>query len=139
MNEFALNAEEIEARAQTQLGRLFIAFAAIELNLSLQVGGTGTFKEKLERYFELAIARYGELDDDFCKIAAWYMAVDAIRKLRNRFAHGRWGFEAHVQEVIHVAGYPPDVQHVRRLSLLELEAIAADAEALHRGLYDVIR
>ncbi len=139
MNEFALNGDEFEARAQTLVGRFFIAFSAIELNLSLQVGGAGKFNEKLERYFESAMNLYGKSDNDFCSIAAWYMAADAMRDLRNRFAHGRWGFATHSQMVTHVAGYPPDVQHERHFSLFDLEAIVADAESLHRGLYDVIR
>lgn len=60
----------------------------MELNLSLRVGGDGTFFEKLDRLLELSVAAT-DSDDTFCKIQTWYMAADFIRELRNRLAHGR--------------------------------------------------
>jgi hypothetical protein len=75
----------------------------------------------------------GELesgDDAYCDILAWYMAADSMRELRNRFAHGRWGFLVYSQQVAHVSGYPPNVQKERRFSLSELAVIVRDAESL---------
>lgn len=123
-----LDSGEIEARLHSILGGFFVAFARVELNLSLRVGGHGYFAEKLARLLSSA----GELDDEdtFCKTLAWYMAADAMRDMRNLLAHGRWGFLVHLQQVAHVSGYPPGPQLERRFSLPELDAIVRDAHML---------
>lgn len=134
-----LNYEEIQDFTYRSLGRFFIAFASVEFNLSLQVGGAGPFHDKLERFYKLAVARYADGDIPLGKISAWYDAADSMRKTRNRFAHGRWGFHVHAQSVVHVAGYPPDPQDERRFSLAELDSIVKDAELLGDGLSDIVR
>lgn len=129
-----LNHQEIQDFAHRSLGRFFIAFANVELNLSLQVGGAGKFQDKLERFYEMAIAEYPDSEKHFCEISAWYMAADSMRTMRNRFAHGRWGFHTHAQSIVHVAGYPPAPQDERRFSLPELDSIVKDAELLGEEL-----
>lgn len=132
-----LTKQEIQDFTHRSLGRFFIAFASLELNLSLQVGGAGRFQEKLERFYEMAIAQYPD-SDLFCEISAWYMAADSMRTLRNRFAHGRWGFLTQAQSIVHVAGYPPDYQDERRFSLAELDSIVKDAELLGKELFRLV-
>jgi hypothetical protein len=105
-----LNNREIQDFTHRSLGRFFIAFASVELNLSLQAGGAGRFKDKLERFYKMAIAQHPDSDIHFCEISAWYMAADSMRTMRNRFAHGRWGFLTKAQSVVHFAGYPPEPQ-----------------------------
>lgn len=134
-SNFQLNKQEIQDFTHRALGRFLIAFASLELNLSLQVGGAGTFQDKLERFYEMAIAQYPDSDLFFCEISAWYMAADSMRTLRNRFAHGRWGFLTQAQSIVHVAGYPPDSQDERRYSLAELDSIVKDAELLGEELF----
>jgi hypothetical protein len=134
-----LTNQEIQDFTHGFLGRFLIAFASVELNLSLHVGGAGKFQEKLERFYEIAIAQYGESDVHFCEISAWYMAADSMRTLRNQFAHGRWGFIPHAQSVVHVSGYPPDPQDERRFSLAELDSIVKDAELLGKELFKMLR
>lgn len=131
-----LKSSEIEARLHSILGRFFVVFARVELNLSLRVGGDGSFADKLARL----LSESGELDDEntFCKTLAWYMAADSVREMRNLLAHGRWGFLMHSQQVAHVSGYPPDPQKERRFSLPELEAIVRDADLLHLELARLI-
>ena len=113
------------------LGRFFIAFASIELNLSLRVGGAGTFQDKLARFLKAADAQQDEIDGQYCELIAWYMAADSIREVRNRFAHGRWGFLVHQQKIAHVLDYPPDPQDERRYSMAQLDSIVLDAELLN--------
>lgn len=127
-----LDSGEIEARLHSILGGFFVAFARVELNLSLRVGGDGSFADKLARLLSSA----GELDDEntFCKTLAWYMAADAMREMRNLLAHGRWGFLVHSQQVARVSGYPPRPQLERCFSLPELDAIVWDADLLHLEL-----
>lgn len=129
-----LSNQEIRDFTQRSLGRFFIAFANVELNLSLQVGGAGSFGDKLERFYEMAICQCPDSDIHFYEISAWYMAADSMRTMRNRFAHGRWGFLTQTQSVVHVAGYPPDPQNERRFSLPELDSIVEDAELLGKEL-----
>lgn len=128
-----LKYDELEAQFHQVLGRFFTAFAGVELNLSLRVGGAGSFADKLERFLESAGALMNN-HDEYCEAASWYMAADSIREVRNRFAHGRWGILAAVQLIAHVSGYPPEIQPERRFSLSELEAIVKDAELLNKDL-----
>lgn len=123
---------ELEEKLYPILGRFFVGFARMELNLSLRVGGAGTFNTKLERLLQSASEVNSE--ETFCKILAWYMAADAMREMRNRLAHGRWGYLAHLQQVAHVAGYPPDPQDERSFSFDELDVIVRDVESLSNEL-----
>lgn len=128
-----LDHNELEARLHTILGHFFVSFARMELNLSLRVGGDGTFFEKLERLLH-SPTEATDSDDMFCKILAWYMAADSMRELRNLLAHGRWGFLVHLQQVVHVSGYPPGRQEERRFSFDELDTIVRDVESLGNEL-----
>lgn len=134
-----LNYDELEAQFHQVLGRFFTTFAGVELNLSLRVGGVGSFADKLERFLESAGALMNNHDDEYCEAVSWYMAADSIREVRNRFAHGRWGILAAVQLIAHVSGYPPEIQPERRFSLPELEAIVKDAELLNKELVKIHR
>jgi hypothetical protein len=129
-----LNYDQLEAQFHQVLGRFFVTVASIELNLSLRVGGTGSYSEKLERFLDFAGAHMNNHDDEYCEALSWYMAADAIREVRNLFAHGRWGILPAVQLIAHVSGYPPETQSERRFSLPELEAIVKEAELLNMEL-----
>lgn len=133
-----LNRDELEAQLHSLLGRFFVAFASVELNLSLRVGGEGTFRDKLERLLSSLLEFTGN-EDAFCQILAWYMAADSMRETRNRLAHGRWGYLVHLQRVVHVAGYPPGPQDERRFSLGELHGIVRDVESLNNELHGLAR
>lgn len=63
--EGSLDSKQIEEFTQKFLGRFLIAFARMELNLTLQVGAAGNFQEKLERYYNMAMAAYGDRDEHF--------------------------------------------------------------------------
>lgn len=126
-----LDYHEMQDLLHRSLGRLFVAFASIELNLSLRVGGAGKFQDKLERFVEAANVHEDENDGQYCELIAWYMAADSIREIRNRFAHGRWGFLVHEQKVTHVLGYPPGAQDERCYSMAQLDSIVLDAELLN--------
>ena len=131
-----LNHEEIQDVTRRFLGRFFIAFASVELNLSLQVGGAGTFEQKLERFYKIFTPADSDLRHD--QISAWYTAAHSMRLMRNRFAHGRWAFLTHTQTVVHVAGYPPDPQDELLLSFGELDSIVKDVEWLGEELVRII-
>jgi hypothetical protein len=50
-----LSHQEIQDHTYRSLGRFFIAFASVELNLTLRVGGRGSFRNKLDRFLETAM------------------------------------------------------------------------------------
>lgn len=80
-----LSQQELQDHTYRSLGRFFIAFARVELNLALLVGGAASFQDKLERFLETAIVQDGN-NDQFYEISAWYMLADWMRETRN---HGR--------------------------------------------------
>ena len=132
-----LNYDQLEGQFHQILGRFFVTFAHIELNLSLRVGGAGSFADKLGRFLDLAGTQMSNHDDEFFEIASWYMAADSIREVRNLFAHGRWGILPAAQLIAHVSGYPPETQLERHFSLTELEAFTEDAELLNKELVNI--
>lgn len=133
-----LSYDQLEEQLHRLLGRFFVTFAGVELNLSLRVGGVGTFGQKLERFIDVFGGQLSHHDEEFCKISAWYMAADSIRETRNLLAHGRWGILPNVQLVVHVSGYPPEKQAERRISLRDLEALVRDAELLNNELMKIV-
>lgn len=129
--------DQLEIRFHQLLGRFFVTFAGIELNLSLRVGGAGSFADKLERFLDIVVPQMNNHDDEFCASVAWYLAADSIREVRNLFAHGRWGVLPAAQLIAHVSGYPPETQPERRFSLAELDALVKDAELLNKELVTI--
>lgn len=132
--DVSLRSEQIEEHLHLVIGSFFVTFARVELNLSFRVGAAGSFNQKLDRFIDDVGAKFSDNDEEFCKIAAWYMAADLMRETRNLFAHGRWGILQHAQLVAHVAGYPPEAQVERRFSLSELGTFVKDAELLDTEL-----
>lgn len=128
------NYEQMDEQLHLLLGRFFVTFAGVELNLSLRVGGAGSFSQKLDRFVDDFGARFSDNDEEFAKIAVWYMSADSIRETRNLFAHGRWGILQNAQLVAHVTGYPPGAQVEQRFSLLQLNNLVKDAELLNKEL-----
>ena len=130
--------EQMEEQLHLLLGRFFVTFARVELNLSLRVGGSGSFSEKLERYIDDVGSRFSDNNEEFYKIATWYMAADSVREIRNLFAHGRWGIALNTQQIAHVAGYAPDIQVERRFSLSELNSLVKEAELVDKELTKIL-
>lgn len=132
--DVSLQYEQMEEQLHLLLGRFFVTFARVELNLSLRVGGYGLFSQKLDRFIDDFGARFSDNDEEFHKIATWYMAADSLRETRNLFAHGRWGILQNAQLISHVAGYPPDAQVERRFPLYELNSLVKEAELVDTEL-----
>jgi len=132
--DVSLSSEQMDEQLHLLLGRFFVTFAGVELNLSLRVGGDGSFSQKLNRFIDDLGTRFSENDEEFAKIATWYMAADSIRETRNLFAHGRWEILQDAQLVAHVTGYPPNAQVERRFPLSEFNNLVKDAELLNKEL-----
>jgi hypothetical protein len=133
LSNVPLDREKMEARLHSILGRFLIAFARIELNLTLRVGNDKSFCAKLER-LRSSVLEVGDNDEAVREILAWVKAADSLREIRNLVAHGRWGYLVHLQQVALVSGYPPAPQPERHFSLDELAAIVSGAESLGNAL-----
>jgi hypothetical protein len=133
---------EIEATAALHLGRLLFVFGRMELNLGQALVGAQpaeasgreivrverlSFDAKL-REFE-ALARHAEDAPVLARWQRWFAAAHGLRKLRNDFAHGRWGFQNMQQQIIHVSNLPgsPNQDEVR-YTLAGFAARVAEAE-----------
>ncbi len=128
-----LDYDELEAQSHRLLGHFFAVFANVELTLSLRVGDEGNFHQKLGRFLGSSIESIGS-EESYCEILAWYMGADSMREMRNRLAHGRWGYLVHLQRVVHVSGYPPSPQDERCFSLGDLHALVQDAHSINNDL-----
>lgn len=140
----ALTAEQLKREAYCFVGAIFDLFAKLEMNLALFVARASScthfdqaiawqeevyFNEKLQVLLDAIGAHYKHDIDGYSRWAEWYMAADALRELRNRLAHCRWGYILHEQRVASVAGLPGSPnQNEIRYSLEELAAEVAEAE-----------
>ena len=128
-----LDLGEMEARLHSIVGRFFVAFARIDLNLTLRVGNDKSFSAKLARLRSLVL-EVGDNEETVREILAWVKDADSLREIRNLVAHGRWGYLVRFQQVALVSGYPSAPQAERHFSLDELAAIVSDAESLGNAL-----
>jgi hypothetical protein len=135
---------EIEATAALHLGRLLFVFGRMELNLGLALVGAQPaeafereivrvedlrFDAKLREFEALALARHADDAPVLARWQRWFAAAHGLRKLRNDFAHGRWGFQNMQQQIIHVSNLPgsPNQDEVR-YTLAGFAARVAEAE-----------
>jgi hypothetical protein len=135
---------ELEATAAQHLGRLLFVFGRLELNLALALVRIRPadqfereiarveklpFEAKLSEFEALALRRHADDAPALARWQKWFTAAHALRKLRNAFAHGRWGFQNMQQQIVHVSNLPGSAnQDEVRYTLDEFAAHVADAE-----------
>jgi hypothetical protein len=135
---------EIEATAALHLGRLLFVFGRMELNLGLALVAALpseafereivrverlSFDAKLQEFEALVLPRHADDTLVLARWQRWFAAAQGLRKLRNDFAHGRWGFQNMQQQIIHVSNLPgsPNQNEVR-YTLAGFAARVAEAE-----------
>jgi hypothetical protein len=142
---------ELEAMAAQHLGRLLFVFGRLEMNLGLALVHTRpaweyereivrveqlSFGKKLEGFEEKALLRHADNEQALARWMAWFAAAHALRRLRNDFAHGRWGFQNVQEQIVHVSSLPDSPQQeVVRYTLDEFSARVAEAEELSEKFY----
>jgi hypothetical protein len=135
---------ELEAMAALHLGRLLFVFGRLELNLGLALvrlrpadeSGRETarveqlsFGEKLAEFEANARLCHAGNAQALARWTPWFTQAHSLRRLRNDFAHGRWGFHNMQQEIFHVTGLPGGAhEEVARYTLEEFSARVAQAE-----------
>jgi hypothetical protein len=142
---------ELEAMAAQHLGRLLFVFGGLELNLGLTLVNARppaeseseaarveelTFGEKLNELESRVLASHAGDARALARWQKWFLAANALRKLRNRFAHGRWGFQHYHQHIVHVCMLPGSGnQEEVRFTLDEFAAHVASAEEVAEEFY----
>jgi hypothetical protein len=142
---------ELEAMAAQHLGRLLFVFGRLEMNLGLALvhtrpeseAGVETvrvdklpFADKLAEFEAAALLRHAVDEQALARWMAWFAAAHALGKLRNDFAHGRWGFQHAQEQIVHVSNLPDSPhQEVARYTLDEFTARVAEAEELSEKFY----
>jgi hypothetical protein len=121
---------EVEATAALHLGRLLFVFGRMELNLGMALVHAQpaedfereivrveqlAFGEKLREFEALMLQRHAGDADLLARWQRWFGAAQGLRKLKDAFAHGRWGFQNMQQQIVHVSKLPgsPDQDEVR--------------------------
>ena len=135
---------EVEAAAALHLGRLLFVFGRLELDLGLalvnaqpaqdaeretaRIGQLG-FGEKLDELETLVLPLHAADAPLLGRWQRWFKAAQDLRKLRDGFARGRWGFQNMQQQIVHVTTLPgnPEQDEVR-YTLAGFAARVAEAE-----------
>jgi hypothetical protein len=135
---------EVEATAALHLGRLLFVFGRMELDVALALlkaqaaeDAEGailrveqlSFGEKLREFEALVLQRHADDTPVLARWQRWFAAAHGLCKLRNDFAHGRWGFQNMQQQIVHVSHLPgsPNQTEVR-YTLAGFAARVAEAE-----------
>jgi hypothetical protein len=135
---------EVEAMAALHLGRLLFVFGRLELDLGLALVNAQPaeafereaarvekldFGQKLRRFEALTLPRHADDAPLLARWQRWFAAAHGLCRLRNAFAHGRWGFQNMRQEIMHVSTLPgsPNQDEVR-YTLAGFAARVAEAE-----------
>lgn len=139
--------ERIEQEAALALGRLLFAFGRLETLLGLAVVwtdparlerltdefGNRAFHAKLEFLRNYASG----LTDQSLRIAYidWLDRTDAMREMRNKLIHARWGFRAQPPAAMCVTGLPTSPQQTETAYSIEaLQEAVASIEQLSAQL-----
>jgi hypothetical protein len=142
---------ELEAMAAQHLGRLLFVFGGLELNLELTLVNARPpaeseseaarveelkFGEKLNELESKVLASHAGNAKALARWQKWFLAANALRKLRNCYAHGRWGFQHYHQHIVHVCRLPGiGKQEEVRFTLDEFAAHVASAEEVAEEFY----
>jgi hypothetical protein len=135
---------EVEATAALHLGRLLFVFGRMELNLGMALVNAQpaedfereivrveqlAFGDKLREFEALVLRRHAGDAALLARWQRWFAAAHGLRKLKDAFAHGRWGFLNMQQQIVHVSKLPgsPDQDEVR-YTLAAFAARVVEAE-----------
>jgi hypothetical protein len=95
-----------------------------------------SFGDKLAEFEAAALLCHADDEQALARWMAWFAVAHALGKLRNDFAHGRWGFQHAQEQIVHVSNLPDSPnQGVARYTLDEFAARVAEAEELSEKFY----
>jgi hypothetical protein len=152
--ELAANSDgsELERDAATVLGYIVFEFSRLEMELGLvsvwsdegrKFGdltrklNDGNFNSRLKFLERLAGSKYSNTPAEG-EYAKWFRDARAMRSLRNRFLHGRWGFLPQKKVVANVVGLPTSEEQTEtRYSIEELRQSLQSIRALRNRLSEL--
>jgi hypothetical protein len=140
-----MTSAELEQAAANVVGGLVIAFSRLEFNIGLYlrnaIGGSDpeganalvsrlSFKSKMDALEEVVVHKFCAQPEALAEMKEWVCSAERVRKVRNSFVHGRWGFHVSAQQVINVEAGLPNSKPLReaRYSLAELQESRKDSE-----------
>ena len=143
----------LECEAATILGFMIFEYSRLDMELGLLLAwsddGTSldsltkklsgfNFSKRLEHLRKSVALKYHDVPSTLQAYSAWMSDAHLIRDLRNQLVHGRWGVEAHAQQVVNVVGLPtsPDQKSVP-YTIPELESKLEDIRDLRTRLHEL--
>ncbi len=140
----------MEAAGAEQLGRILFEFGKFEMDVALCVVwacsgqrmdvltgqvNNSSFGDKLDLLRQL-VDQYTAPDSSAWRAYGdWLARADDMRRLRNRFAHGRWGVDPKSHEIVNVAGVPTSLhQNEVRFTIEGLSAVIGNIKELRASL-----
>lgn len=152
--EIAKRTIVLENATALAIGRFIIQFSRLEMTLGLAIVWEGGGKD-LERLssdvvgesFGIRLERFRnqikkipvEKRDAINAYEKWLASAAAVRDVRNRFIHGRWGICTTIEKVSNVVGMPTSPEQKEYLyDVSELESEAANVAEVTKGLLIVL-
>lgn len=141
--------EELENKAAALLGHMLFELSRLDLNLGLCLawvdGGANlesrskwieglNLKARLDELRKHVDAKLPLESEPHRAYVQWIDRVDAIRRVRNDFVHGRWGVEPHKNKVVNITGLPTGEQKSVEYSIEQLAVINDNLCDLQREL-----
>lgn len=140
--------DRMEREAALALGELLFAFGHLELNTALAAvwaGRSGQFEERAARLdgsgFHLKCEVLREYvaanlaDEALQAYLDWLDRADAVRRMRNKLVHERWGMQHFPVAAVCVSGYPfSEDQTATAYSAEDLQEIVASIRVLNSDL-----
>jgi hypothetical protein len=142
----------LERDAATVLGYMLFEYSRLDMELGLflawsdggrnldELSGRVTaanFNSRLESLEKLTKLKYSDTPaaDEYAK---WLLDAHALRSLRNRLFHGRWGFLPHQRMVANVLGLPTSPEQTEtRYSLAQLRESLQTMRVLRKRLCEL--
>lgn len=142
-----------EDMAALELGRFMRAFGRLEINVAYrlvdhmadrtrrEMVNKMTFLKKLDELSRLVAGR-SDIDHDWKKDhIVWTGRAKCLLKLRNQYAHGRWGYKPMDRKLAFVSpGLPLEPEFAPEQRLMTVDDLRADRDSLdqlNRELFEI--
>jgi hypothetical protein len=148
----ATEGDELEREAATVVGYMLFEYSRLDMELGLFIAWSdeghklhelsgkladANFNSRLKSLEEMAKSKYSDTPagDEYAK---WLLDAHAVRALRNRLVHGRWGFLPQQQIVANVVGLPTSPEQTEtRYSLAQLRECLQTMRVLRNRLSEL--
>jgi len=143
----------LEQEAATILGFILFEYSQLDMELGLYLVWSNegrnlagltkelenyNFNKRLVFLRKSAKAKFAKSPYVVKKYSLWLSEANRLRRIRNSFFHGRWGFSPTEQQVINVLGLPTsDQQLATSHTIEELGAVLTSLKVSRRSLLEL--